>query len=92
MTKKEIISHIAEKASITNKVTVGVLDALVELIIQTLKEEGEIRIAQLGKFKVIERKARVGFNPKTGAKIIIPATKVATFKASQNLKDTVKGS
>ena len=92
MTKKEIISHLAEKASITNKVTVGVLDALVELIIQTLKEEGEIRIAQLGKFKVIERKARVGFNPKTGAKIIIPARKVATFKASQNLKDTVKGS
>ena len=57
MTKSEIISHIAEKVSITNKVTVGVLDALVELIIKVLKEEGEIRIAQLGKFKVIERKA-----------------------------------
>ena len=92
MTKKEIISHIAEKASITNKVSVGVLDALIALIIQTLKEEGEIRIAQLGKFKVIERKARVGFNPKTRAKISIPSTKVPTFKASQNLKDTVNGS
>jgi len=92
MTKSEIISHIAEKASITNKVTVGVLDALVELIIKVLKEKSEIRIAQLGTFKVVERKARIGVNPKTGAKISIPATKVATFKASQNLKDTVKGS
>ena len=92
MTKSEIISHIAEKVSITNKVSVGVLDALIALIIQTLKEEGEIRIAQLGKFKVIERKARVGFNPKTRAKISIPSIKVPTFKASQNLKDTVKGS
>ena len=92
MTKKEIISHIAEKVSITNKVSVGVLDALIALIIQTLKEEGEIRISQLGKFKVIERKARVGFIPKTRAKISIPSTKVATFKASQNLKDTVNGS
>jgi len=92
MTKKEIISHIAEKASITNKVTVGVLDALVELIIKVLKEEGEIRISQLGKFKVVERKARVGFNPKTGAKIIIPARKVPTFKAAKPLKDTVRGS
>ena len=44
MTKSEIISHIAEKVSITNKVTVGVLDALVELIIKVLKEEGEIRM------------------------------------------------
>ena len=92
MTKSEIISHIAEKAGITNKVSVGVLDAIIGLIVQTMKEEGEIRIDQLGKFKVVERKARVGFNPKTGAKISIPATKVATFKASQNLKDTVKGS
>jgi len=92
MTKSEIISHIAEKVGITNKVTVGVLDALVELITQALKEKGEIRIAQLGTFKVVERKARIGVNPKTGAKISIPATKVATFKASQNLKDTVKGS
>ena len=92
MTKKEIISHIAEKVSITNKVTGGVLDALIALIIQTLKEEGEIRIDKLGTFRVAERKARVGVNPKTGAKISIPATKVATFKASQNLKDTVKGS
>jgi len=92
MTKKEIISHIAEKASITNKVTVGVLDALIALIIQTLKEEGEIRISQLGTFKVVERKARIGVNPRTGVKISIPSTKVATFKASQNLKDTVNGS
>ena len=92
MTKKEIISHIAEKVSITNKVSVGVLDALIALIIQTLKEEGEIRIAQLGTFKVVERKARIGVNPQTKAKINIPATKVPNFKAAQALKDTVKGS
>ena len=92
MTKSEIISHIAEKVGITNKVSVGVLDALVELIIKVLKEEGEIRIAQLGKFKVVERKARIGVNPKTGAKISIPATKVPTFKAAKPLKDTVRGS
>jgi len=92
MTKKEIISHTAEKVGITNKVSGGVLDALVELIIKVLKEENEIRISQLGTFKVVERKARVGINPQTKAKIIIPARKVPTFKASQNLKDTVKGS
>ena len=91
MTKAEIISQIAEKAGITNKVSGGVLDALIALIIQTLKEEGEIRIAQLGTFKVVERKARIGVNPKTGAKISISARKVPTFKASQNLKDSVKG-
>ena len=92
MTKSDMISQIAQRVSITNKVSGGVLDALIALIIQTLKEEGEIRVDKLGTFKVVERKARVGVNPKTGAKISISARKVPTFKASQNLKDTVKGS
>ena len=92
MTKSDMISQIAQRVSITNKVSGGVLDALIALIIQTLKEEGEIRIAQLGTFKVVERKARIGVNPKTGAKISISARKALTFKASQALKDTVKGS
>ena len=92
MTKSDMISQIAQRVSITNKVSGGVLDALIALIIQTLKEEGEIRVDKLGTFKVVERKARIGVNPKTGAKISISARKVPTFKASQNLKDTVKGS
>ena len=92
MTKSEIISHIAEKAGITNKVSGGVLDALIALIIQTLKEEGEIRIAQLGTFKVVERKVRIEVNPKTRVKISISARKALNFKAAQALKDTVKGS
>jgi len=62
------------------------------LIIQTVKDKSEVRIAQLGTFKVVERKARVGVNLKTGAKISIPATKVPTFKAAKPLKDIVNGS
>ena len=92
MTKSDMISQIAQRVSITNKVSGGVLDALIALIIQTLKEEGEIRVDKLGTFKVVERKARIGVNPKTGAKISISARKVPTFKAAQALKDTVKGS
>ncbi|MEI8183752.1 MAG: HU family DNA-binding protein [Desulfomonile sp.] len=92
MTKSEIISHIAKKAGVTNKVAGGVLDAFIGLINQTLKEEGEIRIDQLGKFKVVERKARTGVNPQTKAKIKIPARKAPTFRAAKALKDTVKGS
>jgi DNA-binding protein HU-beta len=92
MTKSEIISHIAKEAGTTNKVAGGVLDALIGLINQTMKEDGEIRIDKLGTFKVVERKARVGVNPATKEKINIPATKAPSFKASKALKDTVKGS
>lgn len=90
MTKTELISQIAEKAGITKKVAGGALDTLIEVIHQALKKDGGIRIDKLGTFRVIERKARTGVNPKTGAKITIPATKAPSFRASQALKDTVK--
>ena len=92
MTKSEIISQIAQRAGVTSKVAGGVLSAFIGLINQTLKDEAEIRIDQLGTFRVVERKARTGVNPKTGAKISIAATKAPTFRAAKALKDTVKGS
>jgi len=92
MTKSDMISQIAQRVGVTNKVAGEVLNVFVGLINQTLKEEGEIRIDKLGTFKVVERKARPGFNPKTGANISISARKALTFRASQALKDTVKES
>jgi DNA-binding protein HU-beta len=43
-----------------------------------------------GTFSVSKRKARKGRNPKTGAEIKIPATKVPKFTAGKAYKDAVK--
>ncbi len=91
MTKAELISEIAEKSDITKKSADAVLKALIETVHKALKEEGQLRIDGLGTFRVIERKARTGVNPRTGAKLAIPATKAATFKAAKALKEAVKG-
>jgi DNA-binding protein HU-beta len=91
MTKTEVISQLAKQTGVTNKVAGEVLNAFIRLINQTLSQDGEIRIDKLGTFKVVERKARTGVNPQTKAKINIPATKAPTFRASQALKNIVKG-
>jgi DNA-binding protein HU-beta len=91
MTKAELVSEIAEKSDVTKKVSETMLKTLIEAVQRTLKETGEIRIDGLGTFKVMERKARTGVNPQTGAKLDIPATKAPAFKAAKALKDAVKG-
>ena len=91
MTKNEIISHIAKNSGATKKSVDGVLNALIELIKQTLSDKSEIRIFRLGTFKVSQRKARTGVNPRTGAKISIAAIKTPVFRAFKNLKDAAKG-
>jgi DNA-binding protein HU-beta len=91
MTKVELVAQIAKESSITKKKAEASLKSLIEAIGQALMKNGEIRIGSLGTFKVRKRKARTGFNPRTGAKIKIPATKAPAFRAAKALKDAVKG-
>ena len=91
MTKAQIVTRIAKEANVTKKAAAMALDSLVAAIQDSLKKkEGKIRIADLGTFRVVKKKARVGVNPQTKQKIKIPATKVPRFSASRALKEAVK--
>lgn len=90
MTKKELVSAMAEKTEQTKVKTTEMLDALIEVVSETLSNGEEVAIAGLGKFEVRERAARNGRNPQTGEAITIAASKVPAFKASKTLKDAVK--
>jgi DNA-binding protein HU-beta len=90
MTKDELVSQIAKESEISKKAAASMLASFVNAIHQSLKADGSVRIPGLGTFLVAERKARKGVNPRTQAKIEIPATKVPAFRAAQALKDLVK--
>ena len=91
MTKSELVNRMAEEAGVTKKSAGAALNALVGAIHDSLKKkDGKIRIAELGTFKVIKKKARTGVNPQTKQKIKIPAGKVPRFSASWALKEAVK--
>jgi DNA-binding protein HU-beta len=91
MTKAQLVSHIAEKTSSTKKVVDAVLKSLIETVQLTLKDGGQLRIDGLGTFRVIDRKARTGVNPRNGAKLEIPACKVPAFRAATALKQALQG-
>lgn len=89
MNKAELVSRIAEELNVTKKVAEAVIKSITNAIHQALTERGDIRIDGLGTFRVAERKARTGVNPRTGAKMEIPASKVPAFRAAKALKDVV---
>ena len=91
MTKAELVAQIAKESGITKTKAGTALKSLIEAIGQVLKKDGQIRVSSLGTFRVRKRKARTGVNPRTGAKIKIPATKAPAFRAGKALKEAVKG-
>lgn len=87
MNKKELVKAIAEKAGFTAKEAESFVDAYVEVVTDALKAEDKVQLVGFGTYEVKQKEAREGFNPATGAKITIPASKTPVFKAGKAFKD-----
>ena len=90
MTKSELIKQIAERAELTQAKAAEALQAFEAVVTDELSKGGEVTLTGFGTFKVTDRAARAGRNPKTGAEIQIAASKVPSFKAGKALKEAVK--
>jgi len=86
MTKAELIAGIAKQTGLTKADTERTLNAFFELSKSVIKNEGKLPLAGFGTFVVVERKARTGRNPQTGAPIQIKAGKIVRFRPGKELK------
>lgn len=89
MTKKELVASIADMNDMSKSEVGEVLNATLEMIEYALVEGESVDLSGFGKFSVVERAARKGRNPATGASIQIAASKGAKFKPAKALKDAV---
>jgi len=90
MKKWDFIKKVAIDASLSQDAVSRVLSAMVDTIVDELKKGGEINITGFGAFKVSERAARNGLNPRTWESIKIPAMKSPVFRAGKTLKESIR--
>lgn len=89
MNKAELIDAVAEGADISKADATRAIDTMLGSITNSLKGGDQVALVGFGTFAVKDRAARKGRNPRTGAEIDIPASKVPGFKAGKALKDAV---
>lgn len=90
MTKEELVEAVASKTGASKAMVGEVLHSIVDGMTKSLSKGNKVAIPGLGVFVVKQRAARAGVNPRTGAKVQIPAMKVPRFRAARALKDAVK--
>jgi len=88
--KSQLADKLAEKFEIPKKQSAEILDALFDEITNAIKGGDKVNVAGFGIFRVADRKAREGRNPKTGEAVHIPASKAPKFRASKVLKEAVQ--
>jgi len=85
MTKKELVNAIAADASLSIKDAGKALNSFVGAFGKAMKKGQRIQLPGMGTFNVTKRSARVVRNPRTGAKLNVPAKKVVKFKPAPAL-------
>ena len=86
MLKSDLIDRVAIRTNLTKSQTKLVVNSFINTITESLSEGTGIEIRGFGSFRIRERNARIGMNPKSGQRISIPAKKVPYFRAGKELK------
>lgn len=89
MTKAELVEDVARAAELTKKDAERLVELVFESIVETLNQGEKIELRGFGSFRVRERGARRGRNPKTGDPVDIPAKRVPYFKPGKELKELI---
>ena len=83
--KKDLIRVLKKKTGFSHNFLEKIVKDLINIIILNLKN-GKLNLKNLGSFKLINKKERIGRNPKTKKEHVIKSRKSITFIPSLNLK------
>jgi len=89
MTQTQIIQTLADKCEVTKKVAKALMDTLAQTAVSEVKKNGLFVLPGIGRLVRVDRKARMGRNPATGAAIKIAAKKVVKFRVAKAAKDAI---
>jgi len=89
MTKADLIEEVARVVEFTRKEAEVIVESIFDSVVKALRANDKIEIRGFGSFRTRQRQARIGRNPKTGAKVEVPAKRIPYFKPSKELKDLV---
>ena len=89
ITKDEILKTINSSLGTPLSLSEKILNEILNIIVEVLNSENIVKIKGFGTFKTLNKKSRIGRNPKTGQIHQIDARKTVAFYPSKNFKRAI---
>lgn len=90
MNKRELVENIAAKTGLSRAASRRLLDAVTSGISQALAGGQKVSLKGFGSWKTQTRTARPGRNPRSGEKLLLPATRAVRFRPGIRLREVIK--
>lgn len=89
MTKADLVEHVLREVELTSAEADNAVATIFASIVESLRMGDKIEIRGFGSFRTRQRRSRVGRNPKTGARVEVPAKNILYFTPGKDLKRVV---
>ncbi len=89
--RTQVIEKLAASLGISKAQAEKTLNTVLDTVVDLVVGGWDVNLTGFGSFYQVTRKAREGINPKTRAKMKIPASKSVGFKVGKTFKESVKG-
>src|SRR5580692_8130130 len=89
MTKADLVEEVTQLGDLTRRDGEMIVDTIFDSVIHALRTGDKIEIRGFGSFRIRQRKPRTGRNPKTGAKVDVPAKRGPNSKPSKEPRPRV---
>lgn len=89
LTRMDLSEAVFREVGLSRNESAQLVENVLDHISDALVRGESVKISSFGTFKVRDKAARVGRNPKTGQEVPISPRRVLTFRPSHLMKDRV---
>jgi len=87
LTKANLVEEVARAAQVTKKQAEEIVQTVFATIVDSLHNGRKVELRGFGSFRIRNRGARLGRNPKTGERVHVPPKRIPYFKPGKELKE-----
>lgn len=91
LTRADLGELVHRQIGLSRAESAGMVERVLELMGDAMARGENVKISGFGTFILRDKGQRIGRNPKTGVEVPIEARRVLTFRASQLLRDEIRG-
>lgn len=89
LVRKDLIDAAYRVSNLSREEAAVIMNSVLDLIVDTISSGEEMKLHGFGKFVVLQKRERIGRNPRTGVEAVISARRTVSFRPSPNLIDSV---
>tara|TARA_Y100000590_G_scaffold138010_1_gene157989 strand:+ start:3109 stop:3399 length:291 start_codon:yes stop_codon:yes gene_type:complete len=89
LTRKYLSNKINQKIGFSKNFSSKIIDDFFEFLVSGIVHSKKVKISSFGTFKVMDKKERIGRNPKTKIEAKISSRRVVKFKPSLLIKEKI---